>query len=429
VQVLRSVVSLVTKIAREQPGLVDEIAADVGEAAATVRPAIARHVELIVAVASVAGGVTPLDDPAVAAVLDRLRGDAAMAARSGVALARLLDHHLSTGWVLWASATRRPDAGSALAGLGTALLRAGDLAAAAIAEGFGEVDRERAARSAAALRELVGELLEPPDDDPARPARLARAAVAAGLDPSRPVVVTVAWLGLEVGDADPRVGRIARLLARPVRAAAAPGAGPTDPLPVVATRRGRVVVVDAADRATDARLTDALEEVAPEGWTAVAAEPASRLADVAATASDAMAALALAVRLPEVRRVRRVGEMALERALLADEALLRAALAAELGLLEGVPRTGGELVETLESYLAAGMRVTAAARRLHVAPRTVAYRLARIEEVRGAPLDAEAWRRYAVLLEARRLLAEVVPGASGQPASSGQTGSPGQTGS
>jgi hypothetical protein len=426
--VLRSVVSLVRSIAREQSLLVDEIAADVGEEAVTVRPAVARHIELILAVASVAGVVTPIDDPDVAAVLDRLLGDAATAARSGVALARLLDHHLSTGWVLWASATRRPDAGPALAGLGTALLRAGDLAAAAIAEGFGEVDRERAARSAAALRELVGELLEP-DDDPARPARLARAALAAGLDPSRPVVVTVAWLGLEVGDADPRVGRIARLLARPTRAAAASSAGPTDPLPVVATRRGRVVVVDAADRATDTRLTDALEEVAPAGWAAVVAEPAPRLADVAATASDALAALAIAVRLPAVRWVRRVGEMALERALLADEAHLRAALAAELGPLEAVPRTGGELVETLEGFLAAGMRVTAAARRLHVAPRTVAYRLQRIEQVRGAPLDADAWRRYAVLLEARRLLAEVVPGASGQPAPLGQTGSSGQTGS
>jgi hypothetical protein len=421
---------LVSSIAREQPRLVEEMAADVGEDAATVQPAVARHIELIMAVASLADGATPLDDPAVAAVLDRLRGDAAMAARSGIALARLLDHHLSTGWILWAAATRRPAAGPALAGLGTALLRAGDLAAAAIAEGFGEVDRERAARSAAALRELVGELLEPPDDDPARPARLARAALAAGLDPSRPVVVTVAWLGLEVGDADPRVGRVARLLARPVRAAAAASvAGPTDPLPVVATRRGRLVVVDAADRASDTRLADALEEVAPEGWTAVAAEPASRLADVAAAASDAMAALAIAVRLPPLERVRRVGELALERALLADETLLRAALAAELGSLETVPRTGGELVATLEGYLAAGMRVTVAARRLHVAPRTVAYRLARIEEVRGAPLDAAAWRRYAVLLEARRLLAEVVPGAPGQLDASGPVGSSGQTGS
>lgn len=425
----RSVALLVRSIAREQPRLVEEMAADVGEDAATVQPAVARHIELIMAVASLTDGATPLDDPAVAAVLDRLRGDAAMAARSGIALARLLDHHLSTGWILWAAATRRPAAGPALAGLGTALLRAGDLAAAAIAEGFGEVDRERAARSAAALRELVGELLEPPDDDPARPARLARAALAAGLDPSRPVVVTVAWLGFEVGDADPRVGRVARLLARPVRAAAASVAGPTDPLPVVATRRGRLVVVDAADRGTDTRLTEALEEVAPEGWTAVAAEPASRLADVAAAASDAMAALAIAVRLPPLERVRRVGELALERALLADETLLRAALAAELGSLETVPRTGGELVATLEGYLAAGMRVTVAARRLHVAPRTVAYRLARIEEVRGAPLDAAAWRRYAVLLEARRLLAEVIPGAPGQLDASGPVGSSGQTGS
>jgi DNA-binding PucR family transcriptional regulator len=213
------------------------------------------------------------------------------------------------------------------------------------------------------------------------------------------------------------VGRVARSLARPARAAAA---GVTDPLPLVATRRGRVLVVDAADRRADRGLAVALDAVAPGAWTAVTGGPALRLGDVAAVASDVLAALAVAVRLARPGTVQPVEALALERALLADEARLRAALAAELGPLGAAPRTGGELVETLDAFLAARMSVTGAARLLHVAPRTLAYRLERIEAIRGRPLDAAAWQRYAVLLLARRLLA-----APGEP--SGTAGDPGRT--
>jgi DNA-binding PucR family transcriptional regulator len=51
------------------------------------------------------------------------------------------------------------------------------------------------------------------------------------------------------------------------------------------------------------------------------------------------------------------------------------------------------------------MRETA--RRLHLAPRTVAYRLQRIEELLGRPLDGHLRPRLSVALLAYRALGEV----------------------
>ena len=97
-------------------------------------------------------------------------------------------------------------------------------------------------------------------------------------------------------------------------------------------------------------------------------------------------------------------QLALERALLADPALLRSAIDAELGPLLTAPRAAG-LVETLETYLGERENVRATARRLGVASRTVTYRLERIERLLGGRLDADRRLRLATVLFARRLLA------------------------
>ena len=51
----------------------------------------------------------------------------------------------------------------------------------------------------------------------------------------------------------------------------------------------------------------------------------------------------------------------------------------------------------------------AAARRLGIAPRTVAYRLERIERLLGARLDADRRLRLATTLFARRVLGDAGP--------------------
>jgi DNA-binding PucR family transcriptional regulator len=99
-------------------------------------------------------------------------------------------------------------------------------------------------------------------------------------------------------------------------------------------------------------------------------------------------------------------DLAVERLLLLDESLLTTIVRRELGPLLADPRMGAEFVETLRVYFEAGENMREAARRLHLAPRTVAYRLERIEELLGRPIDGESRARLSVALMAYRALGE-----------------------
>jgi hypothetical protein len=118
----------------------------------------------------------------------------------------------------------------------------------------------------------------------------------------------------------------------------------------------------------------------------------------------------------------RVASLALERALVADPALAAAGIAAWLGPLERGGRGSEVLLPTLEAWFAESGSVTGTARRLGVAPRTVAYRLTRIARVLGLPaLDLGARERLGTALLMRRLLAGTPAGPA---ASAGETASP-----
>jgi DNA-binding PucR family transcriptional regulator len=97
-------------------------------------------------------------------------------------------------------------------------------------------------------------------------------------------------------------------------------------------------------------------------------------------------------------------DLAVERLLLLDDTLLEAIVRRELGPLLDVPRMGEELVETLRVFFEAGENIREAARRMHLASRTVAYRLERIEELLGHPIDGEIRPRLAVALLAYQAL-------------------------
>lgn len=339
-----------------------------------------------------------------AAALRPLREDAAREARAGRPLQPVLDRTLSAGWVLWAAATRRSDLPApALAALGEALLRTGDAAAAVIADAHATAERELAARSASALRELLDELLELDEADEVGRARLVRRTGELGLAADRPLSVVVVDAGRDLQDGDPAVVAVARSLAQ----GAAPAVGDPRALggplpgPVTAATRGRLVVLaPVVRRGPD--VAAALRNLGQD-WVAVSA-PAADLLQAAAAAREATAALAVAVRLRLSGRITEASSLLLERLLLSEPVLLRAAVERELGPLEGVPRSGG-LLATLEAYLAERENVRAAARRLGVAPRTVAYRLERVERLLGGPLDADRRLRLAAALFARRLLA------------------------
>ena len=97
-------------------------------------------------------------------------------------------------------------------------------------------------------------------------------------------------------------------------------------------------------------------------------------------------------------------ELAVERLLLIDDELLEVVVDRELGPLLADARMGEELVETLRVYFDAGENMRETARRLHLANRTVAYRLQRIESLLGGPLDGSRRERLVVALLARRVM-------------------------
>ena len=340
------------------------------------------------------------------AQLRSLRDGAAAQARDGGPVQPVLDRTLSAGWVAWAAVTAEPGVpGPALAALGEALLRTGDAAAAAIADAHAAAEREMATRSASALRGLLDELLELPEGDEAGRARLGRRLAEAGIPSDRAVGVVLVDAGRDLGDGDRSVTDVARALGRAT--GSVPGVGDPRalggqvPAPVVATMRGQLVLLLPAGR-WSVDPTPALRALG-DGWAAVTA-PAPALPDTAAAVREAAASLVVAVRLGLRDRVVPAGELLLERAMLAAPGQLAAAVERELGPLESAPR-GGALVETLAAYLAERENVRAAGRRLGVAPRTVAYRLARVERLLGGPLDADRRLRLATALFARRLLA------------------------
>ena len=347
------------------------------------------------------------------AELSSLRLAGSRAAREGESLHRLLDRYLSSGWVLWAAATSRT-AGSraAVAALGTALLKAGDSAAAALGEGYADAEREIAARTGAARREFLDQLLDLPPGNPAAAARITRRAAHFGFASSGTYQVLVAGIGRELEDESPEIMRVALALDRPSRSGGDGASG----LPIIATKRGRLVLLARANWPGVAALDLVLDELtASHPWLAVEAPRATSLAAVAGAFGAAFDALLVAERLGLGGR-HSADDLLLERALLTDERLLRAAVERELSPILDAPRNGEELLRTVEAYLAARQNLRTAARILGVGVRTVSYRLVRVEELIGQALAGEVVLRLSTALFARRLLgpdARPTPGRTG----------------
>jgi sugar diacid utilization regulator len=257
------------------------------------------------------------------------------------------------------------------------------------------------ARTASARREYLDELLDLPPDDAAAAARVRRRAGAFGVDPAQDYRVLVADVGRELEDGDPALDRVARALGRPARSDR-DRAGTSNP--IATTRRGRLVVLAPGTTASRIDVDLLLRELAGgANWRAVVGDPVAGVAAVAAAYREAIETLAVAARLGRSGRIE-VRDLLLERALLTDEDLARRAVDAELGALLGAPRNADALLRTLETWLAAGQNVRRAARALDVAPRTVAYRLARIAELLETRLEGAAVVRLAAALELRRVV-------------------------
>jgi hypothetical protein len=207
-------------------------------------------------------------------------------------------------------------------------------------------------------------------------------------------------MGREIEDEGPEILRVALALDRPSRA----GRDGATSMPIIAAKEGRLVLLARAGRPGAAVLDPVLDELAgPRGWIAVEGPIATDLAAVAGSYGAALDALLVAERLGLRGRLAS-DDLLLERALLSDERLLRAAVERELGPILGAPRNGEELLRTVAAFIASRQNLRTAARELGVGVRTVSYRLTRVEELLGRPLVGEIVLRMTTALLARRLL-------------------------
>ena len=385
---------IITAIAGESASLVAGVADDVGESPDTVRPVVELTLRLL------------LDQPGITKGRAIMRLAGAQAARDGIPAERYLQRFTSTTWMIWEAARAHPATDRAvLENVGETLLRGIDLLVGAVADGYNAVDRETVAHDAEMRRALLEDILSNAPSDPVAAARRRRTADRYGLDPD--ALYRVVAVADRSGDASAMIEDGAHALGRKLRRPSRTG-GPASsfPLPQVVIWRGLVVVLATASWPAADKLPQHLEELLGPDWVAVAGEPVMGVEGIAATMGRLTLSLRTALRIGRDGWIATPDELALEELVTVDDDLLDAAVTRELGAILADGRMGSELIETLEVYLESGQNMREAGRRLHLAPRTVAYRLERIARLVGHPLDGAAYRRLSVATFAYRMRRE-----------------------
>lgn len=146
--------------------------------------------------------------------------------------------------------------------------------------------------------------------------------------------------------------------------------------------------------------------------------PARRLEDVPRSYREALQALAIARRLGGRHRVAYFGALGVYRLLaaVAPTEELSSFYQDTLGpLVAHDQKSGGELLRTLDAYIACGGSPLDTAQRLHAHRNTVLYRLDRIAELLGVDVRHPEQRLlFHLALRAGEVLGELQPGALGQ---------------
>jgi hypothetical protein len=370
----------------------------------------------------------------LAAVVEVQRASGAIAARSGLRLVLFQARYAVIRRLTWERCAEAVRDGlldaTALGGLGRWIFLWNEVTSLAVTDGYRAAEREILARDTQARRGALQEILGVVASDTLTTARLRRIATRFGLDPDgsyRLVVIaprpeadpTPDRTGIDQDDLELLAGRIGHLVGS--AAAGADGAGAGIRLPAVLPMRGRIVVLARADWPGFGRMAAVLDAVlggpgaarqavmakqarsAESAWVAVASTGVDGVAPLAGVLVDLIDATRTADQVGRRGWVPDPASVAIERLLLENRDLGDAAVGHELGPLLADERLGPELVETLQVYFDSGENMREAARRLHLANRTVAYRLERIESLLGGPLDDGSRRRLAVALLVRRL--------------------------
>ena len=354
--------------------------------------------------------------------LSLLSASGSIAAQQGRRLILFLGLNSYIRRAVWEHATLRVkelDLGSdRYLELGRWLLVTSELVTLAIGEGYRATERELLARDAAAQRAALDELLEVEPATARAVMRARRLAMRFGLDPDATYRVVAIRAGLDAdptpeepsldeADLETLAARLDQRVRRRERRAEVGNGGIR--LPLVLAWRGSIVAILSSNATEWTRLQDALRAVlgkpgaaAAPTWTAIATGAAG-IEQLPRSVAELQEGLRVAEDVGTVGVVADLGELALERLLLSDPVLAGTVIDRELGPLLADPRMGEELVQTLRTFFDSGFNRRETARRLHLADRTVAYRLERIEELLGHDLRGEAGRRVGVALTLHRL--------------------------
>lgn len=306
----------------------------------------------------------PAWDPHQQAAFEAL---GARAVAQGASLPDLVDLYLSAAWRSWPSLPAVGEADpAAVRAAGSAVLHVVDDAVAAVAAGYTDARRAIVRREESLRREFVDDLLSGAAD----PAGLLVRADGYGLDLAREHQVAVVRAAQPFRDATPVLSEVTAAL----RAAAAD--------PFVATRDGLLVVVLPA--VPDDVAGAVLAAVRGRGESLVAVgRRRDGPAGVAASFADAREAIGLADRMGWPGPVVTAERTLVYQVLLRDRAALDDLIESVLAPLRAARGGAGPLLETVYAYCEEGGNVTATATRLHLSPRAVTYRLARVAELTG----------------------------------------------
>lgn len=323
-------------------------------------------------------------------------------AREGAATERVLDGYLSLNWAIWEAVMRQEQIPrEVVLDFGDRLLRGLDDAIAAISEGYVRVEVELAAAHSERRRAVLEEILTAPRVTPEERARIRLRGERHGLSSSAVYRLILVHPG-EISEDE--LAEATDVLEKRIRV---PASGHRDKpgirLPVVLEWRGRVLIFSTADWTGEQRLREALPRALGGDIVVVDTGPIEGYDNLDDALTQADYSVTVAAALGRQGWVGHPGEVALETTFLLDDQLVRAAVEQELGPLLSDPRMGEELIETLEVYLGSRQNIREAARRLHLAPRTVAYRLERIETLLGTDLDGDTAMRLSAALLALRV--------------------------
>ena len=332
--------------------------------------------------------------------LESVGAYARQAAQDGIAPGRAVNLYLSAAWRLWRElpgVVRSPDS-EVVRGAADAVLRVVRDAVALFVEAYQDERRELIRREESLRREFIDDLLRGDADV----AALVERAEPFGLDLTRSHQLTLVMTtdGTQGNDI------VANALERVIVAAY----GDRDVL--VATKEAYVVVLIPGDggRRSPSDIGDVVireldRDRRGKAWRVAVGRPYVGAYGIARSYEEAREALELAGRLQLPARVVQAQDVLVYRVLGRDQSAMIDLVRTVLTPLVAARGGAEPLLETLQTYFAAGGVATEAARRMHLSVRAVTYRLERVRDLTGYAVDdpEQAYNLHTAVLGARLL--------------------------